>query len=81
MNDGNGNLNSTLLNGTMFDNAPVIVINNAPGFQLEFFPIDGNYDFETSDCAIYGEQRHQGLRLCVGSKNSTIYAGKRRSFQ
>jgi len=32
-----GNLNSTLLNGTALDNSPTILINDAPGFQLDFF--------------------------------------------
>lgn len=70
-----GNLNSTLLNGTALNASPVILINNAPGFQLEFSTIT-DYKFAGSDCATFGQQRGQGLHVCVGSNNATLYAGK-----
>ena len=70
-----GNLNATLLNGTALNHAPVIMINNAPGFQVEFSMIDPDFAFNASDCATFGQHRGQGLYLCVGSKNSTLQAG------
>lgn len=71
-----GNLNATLLNGTALNHAPVIMINNAPGFQVEFSPMDSDFAFNTSDCVTFGQQRGQGLYLCVGSRNSTLQAGR-----
>ena len=70
-----GNLNSTLLNGTTLDNPSTILINNAPGYQLEFFSTQPDYAFDPNDCTTYGEERGQGLNLCVGSNRSTILAG------
>jgi hypothetical protein len=72
----NGNLNTTLLNGTGLNNAPAILINNAPGLQIEFAPVEDDFSFADADCATYGEQRGQGLHLCVGSRNLTLYAGQ-----
>jgi hypothetical protein len=72
----NGNLNATLLNGTGLSNAPAILINNAPGLQIEFSQVPSDFSYNASDCATYGEQRGQGLHLCVGSRNKTLYAGQ-----
>jgi hypothetical protein len=69
------NLNVTLLNGTTLDEASTVIISDAPGFQLEFFPIEPSYLFDPHNCTIYGESRGDGLQLCVASQNSTILAG------
>jgi hypothetical protein len=64
------------LNATVLDGAPAVLINDAPGYQVEFFPIEADFSFQPStDCATFGETRGQGLRLCVASNNSTIVAG------
>ena len=69
-----GNLNSTLLNGTIFQEESTILINNAPGYQLEFFPLN-YYVFDPSECTIYGQEQNDGLQICVSSRGSTIVAG------
>lgn len=70
-----GNLNLTLLNGTVVQDFSSILINHAPGYQLEFFPVPSGYSFPPSDCALYGQERDDSLQLCVSSQNSTILAG------
>lgn len=70
-----GNLNSTLLNGTALDNSLTILINDALGFQLDFFSIHFNYSFDLDNCDIYGQERGQGLQLCITSNNFTLLAG------
>ena len=69
-----GNLNTTLLNGTTFQEESTILINNAPGYQLEFFPLY-HYVFQASECILYGQEQNDGLQICVSSQNSTIVAG------
>ena len=70
-----GNLNSTLLNGTALDNSATILINNAPGYQLDFFAMEPDFSFDPKDCMIYGQQRGEGLQICLASVNSTLKAG------
>lgn len=69
------NLNVTLLNGTTLGGTSTILISDAPGYQLEFFPIDPNYLFDPHNCTIYGEGREDGIQLCMASDNYTILAG------
>jgi hypothetical protein len=69
-------LNRTLLEGGLFDNADVFLIHEAPGYQLEFFPIATDYSFDrANDCLLYGQSRGQGLYICVGSHDSSLVAG------
>jgi hypothetical protein len=69
-------LNRTLLEGGLFDNADVFLIHEAPGYHLEFFPIPTDYSFDrTNDCLLYGQSRGQGLYICVGSYESSLVAG------
>jgi hypothetical protein len=72
-------LNETLLEGGSLRNVPLIVIENAPGYELDFFPIGDNSLFNTSsDCMLYGQGNQQGVFLCVravNASNTTIEAG------
>lgn len=74
------NANITLLTKGGLTDAEVIVINNAPGYQVDFSPIDPSFTFNAmSDCAMYGQGNGQGLYLCVGgidTNNYTIVAGQ-----
>lgn len=69
------NLNVTFLNGTNLPDSSAVIINNAPGYQVEFFPIDPSYLFDPHDCSIYGEEREDGFQVCVASENSSLLAG------
>jgi len=69
-------LNRTLFDGeTTLANADVIVISGAPGYQLEFYEPE-NYAFDPGDCSTYGLDQGEGWHICIGSENSTIFAGK-----
>jgi hypothetical protein len=57
--------------------APAILINNAPGLQVEFTSLESDYKFAQTDCNTFGEIRGQGLHLCVGARNSSLKAGTR----
>jgi hypothetical protein len=64
------------LNATLLSKSPAVVVHNAPGYHLEFSPVDPDFTFDDStECEIFGEERGQGLRLCIGSYNSAIVAG------
>lgn len=77
-------LNGTLLNlnASLLNTGQAILINNAPGYQMEFFPIDDDFSFNAAtDCATYGQSRGDGLHVCFGSNNSTLVVGKLITFQ
>jgi hypothetical protein len=72
-------LNGTLLNlnASLVNAGQAVLLNNAPGYQLEFFPVHDDFSFNTAtDCAIFGESRQDGLHLCIGSNNSTLVLGR-----
>ena len=77
-------LNGTLLNlnASLLNTGQAILINNAPGYQLEFFPVDDGFSFNAeTDCGTYGQSRGDGLHVCFGSNNSTLVVGKPIGFQ
>lgn len=72
-------LNGTLLNlnASLLNTGQAVLINNAPGYQLEFFPVDDDFSFNAvTDCATYGQSRGDGLHLCFGLNNSTLVIGQ-----
>ena len=72
-------LNGTLLNlnASLINTGQAIVLNNAPGYQMEFFPVDEGFSFNpTTDCATYGQLRGNGLHLCTGAHNAAFVVGK-----
>lgn len=75
----NDNLNTTLLSTKLLNNAPVVLINDAPGYQLDFLTVDSGFVFNrTSDCmTFYGQNYGDGLYFCVAQSNSnTVVAGQ-----
>src|SRR6266536_5802595 len=51
-----GGPNTTLFDHQQFDDSTAILINNAPGYQLEFSQIEGASPFNfTTDCNTYGK--------------------------
>lgn len=69
------NLNVTLLSDSLLDNVPAIVIKDAPGYQVEFAPINKNFSFLRNNCSMYGQTQGEGLYVCLASQNSTLMAG------
>lgn len=72
----NRNLNKTLLQGEIFDRANTIIIENAPGYHLEFFPKDPKHEFDVTDCLTFGQSPDQGIFICVAFRESTLIAGE-----
>jgi len=71
-------LNGTILNlnSTVFNNVDTILVHNAPGYQLDFYPVPEGFGFDrTRDCMTFGQTRGQGLFMCISSNNSEILAG------
>jgi hypothetical protein len=72
---------TSILNESLFDDdgaldgSPAILIENAPGYQLEFSSMSPNFKFNEADCETYGTDRGDGVYLCIGSNSSTIQAG------
>jgi len=72
-----GGPNATLF-GAQLPDGPTFLVNNAPGYQLEFFlPTPGGYVFNsTRDCATYGGTNNEALHICVAAEGTKILAGE-----
>jgi hypothetical protein len=68
-------LNESLYDGTALNLSSSILVENAPGYQLEFSSINPNFTFDDSDCITYGKERGDGVYFCIGSNQSTFLAG------
>jgi hypothetical protein len=75
-----GNLNQTLLQGNLFGNSDTIVVNQAPGIGLEFWPPDDGFRFDRKkECKIYvGYNQTDGdaIQLCIAPYKSHLAVGK-----
>jgi hypothetical protein len=74
---GAGNPNSTLLDPAVFplEDASAIIINNAPGIQLDFDSVDPSFSFNETECSLYGGNRGQGIYICTGSSGNAYIIG------
>ena len=70
-------LNGTLYQADILKDADSVVIYNAPGYQLDFYPPAEGFAFDpVRECSLYGRTRHNGLYLCVGSdEEKNLVAG------
>lgn len=68
--------NSTLFNGKEEGDFTSIVIENAPGYHLEFDALDANYTFDPSDCTVYEESIDDGLQICLKADGPRMLAGR-----
>jgi hypothetical protein len=70
------NLNTTLLEGGLFDNTDAVLLNNAPGLALHFSsPVDGfTFKFE-NDCRLYGV-RDDAIQICITAEDSSVVVGE-----
>jgi hypothetical protein len=72
--------------GTLFgSNLPgdytTIVIENAPGFHLEFSSLGTGFVFDPAVCRLYGESINDGIYICLAKDGPTMVAGKFRIIQ
>ena len=71
------NLNQTLLEQGQFDNADVLLINNAPGIVLHFDSPINDTLFEAQDCELYGPIRGDAIYICIQpSQNGGAVVGE-----
>ncbi|KAI9786498.1 MAG: hypothetical protein M1839_006958 [Geoglossum umbratile] len=72
----NRDFNSSLFNTQQPDGPTSVLIHNAPGYQLEFSPVEANHTFNSeTDCTIYGKATGVGIFLCLASSETKILAG------
>ncbi|KAH0559350.1 hypothetical protein GP486_004138 [Trichoglossum hirsutum] len=72
----NQEFNSSLFNGQLPEDSQSVLIHNAPGYQLDFSLVEGNYTFDSgADCTTYGQTTGLGLHLCIASDGPRILAG------
>jgi hypothetical protein len=77
----NGGPNSTLFQGPDYTGQTQVIIENAPGYHLEFFPIPEGYVFnQTEDCTTHNGTNNEAIHICVAASGSQIFAGKSSIF-
>jgi hypothetical protein len=69
-----GNRNSTLFSEELPGDA--VVINGAPGYQVEFSSIDRNSKFDPADCKMYMDSLRDGLYICIAASGPKVLVGK-----
>ncbi|KAI9770897.1 MAG: hypothetical protein M1840_002601 [Geoglossum simile] len=68
--------NSTLFSGLQVGDSTSVLIYDAPGYQLEFSPIENDFSFNTSaDCSMHGNSTGDGLYFCIASNGTRLLAG------
>jgi hypothetical protein len=76
--DGSGN--KTLFSGEFPGDYTTIVVNDAPGFQIEYTSIesiDPNFRFDhEKDCKMYLQSLDDGLYICMVQKDLQLYLGE-----
>ena len=70
----NGNVTATLFDSAQPGDA--VLINGAPGYQIEFSLVDPNFRFKSSDCDMYMKSLGDGLYLCAASNGTELVIGK-----
>jgi hypothetical protein len=70
----------TLFNGNFPGDYTTIVVNNAPGYQVEFTSItsvDSGFQFDPNvDCKMYLQSIGDGLYICMVEKGYQLFLGK-----
>jgi len=72
---GYPNLNISLLADNLLTTASAVIINSAPGYQVEFTPLDEDFTFFRNNCTMYGQTGSVGFYVCLASYNSSLMAG------
>jgi len=71
---------NTLFSGEFPGDYSTIVVNNAPGFQIEYASIssvDSSFQFDRdTDCTMYLQSIGDGLYICMVEKGNQMFLGK-----
>ncbi|KAF6793820.1 hypothetical protein CSOJ01_13792 [Colletotrichum sojae] len=71
-------LNSTILQGGLFNNTESIMIGSAPGLAARFEPVPEGFVFDTSqDCNVYQTPLADALQMCKKQMGDSVAAGWR----
>ncbi|KFY92697.1 hypothetical protein V498_04812 [Pseudogymnoascus sp. VKM F-4517 (FW-2822)] len=74
-----GGKNSTLFRGEIGGGEyESIIIDQAPGYQVEFYDLPDNYKFKKEDCTIYMTEigySNYGLYVCIAAHGSDLLSG------
>ena len=69
-------MNSTLLQGGIFDNAQAVLLNNAPGTGITFWtPKSFRFDLD-NDCKIYGPILGDAIKFCLSPGEVDVTMGE-----
>src|SRR6266480_1036097 len=69
-------MNSTLLQGGLFDNAQAVLLNNAPGTGITFWtPKSFRFDLD-NDCKIYGPILGDAIKFCLARGEVNVTMGE-----
>jgi hypothetical protein len=72
-----GGPNSTLYRNQPSSGLSSVLVNNAPGYHLEFFPIREGFVFNsTTDCAVYGGTSKEAIQICIAANGTQVLTGK-----
>jgi hypothetical protein len=74
----NGDRNATLFSPELEGDFDAVVINNAPGYQLEFTSIksvDPSFTFDRADCKMYMQSIGDGVWICMAERTPLLYVG------
>ncbi|KFY15941.1 hypothetical protein V492_01667 [Pseudogymnoascus sp. VKM F-4246] len=73
-----GDRNSTLFKGQLGGEFESIIVNHAPGYQVEFYDLPDNYRFKSEDCTMYLDKighAGYGLYVCIATHGPDLLSG------
>ena len=74
----NGAKNATLFKGELGGEFESILVNQAPGYQVEFYGLPEGYRFKSEDCKMYLDEigfPNYGLYVCIAGHGADMLAG------
>jgi hypothetical protein len=72
-----GGSNATIFQKPATNGRSTFIVNDAPGYHLEFFPIPvGSVFDQAKECVTYGGIDKEAIYICVAARGIQIYAGK-----
>jgi hypothetical protein len=73
----NGGSNATIFEEPETNGPSAFIVNNAPGYHLEFYPIPLVFVFnQAKDCATHGGLDSEAIHICISAVGTQIYAGE-----
>ena len=70
----NGDQNPTFFTSDFSGDS--VLIDGAPGYQVEFSSVDPDYKFDSRDCNMYMNSLEDGLHMCIASSGPQMLIGE-----